>query len=805
MNMFDRLATPPPELIWGLVSRGLGLVFLVSFASLLVQILPIAGRHGLLPIHDALRAVERDFPTRKRWLYFPSLLWLNASDNTLRALGWFGIVAASSIIVGGPHTPWAFAVCYAIYLSLDRAMTLIYPWDAVLFESGFWGMFLPATQLLPSVSAVAAPLPAVAWVYRLLVFRVMFGFGKHKFVGTTAQDAGFLRGFLANQPLPTYLGWASQKLPLGFLKLVLFGMFLVEIPLQFAVFFPGPWSAFAATISIALMLAIWLTGNFGYFNLVMIVAALSWFDTDTAQRFSLRGLFAPGAPLLVHALFVLHTWLALMALPFNSFCTHTWTLWSLWTRIRPPFWTWLVVSVRALSPLRLAHAYGVFPPQSPAPARMTPVGEVSWDGAHWYTLSNRFSPTQATSPPRFCAPHHERFDQAVVYEGIGLNEMSVFRNAVGRWDPYGHGGVPAPLMLLHRVLAGSAPGERFYDRSLERQQGRPRFARVRTHMLEPSSLAELRSSGKWWTSTLVGPHFPPMTLEDGFWDAPLPPPELWHFDDVIWLRRSRLGALMQRSAAGEDPHGLVRDGAVELELEDLKLFWDVWLPGVGTRHRTDWVGLRSTVEGMRKEYGRSRLYRFERIANRYAIFLLARLEPLFMDGGIKALFGRAKATLDVKTIYHLRLLTHHIVAQGRQLYDAVMAEPTLALEQAERMTMFTGNTFHALFRYEALVYQSQKVRLLLALTKQIGRREPSEKQRQSRRGFEELAERSFGAIDLVEFLKTQFTSVEDVLDIPECWPRFKLTREAEVVRVGGPRDQQVVEEAERALEPPVES
>lgn len=119
-------------------------------------------------------------------------------------------------------------------------MVLIYPWDCLLFEAGFWAIFLPATRVLPSLGCVAAPLPALAWVYRLLVFRVIFGFGKHKFAGVTRQDFGFLKSFFINQPLPTPVGWRVQKLPMSAQKLSLLGMFLVEVPLPFAVCFPGP-------------------------------------------------------------------------------------------------------------------------------------------------------------------------------------------------------------------------------------------------------------------------------------------------------------------------------------------------------------------------------------------------------------------------------------------------------------------------------------------------------------------------------------------------------------------------------------
>jgi hypothetical protein len=99
-----------------------------------------------------------------------------------------------------------------------------------------------STRLLPDVHSVAAPLPAVVWVYRLLVFRVILGFGKHKFTGTTPQDIGFLKGFLVNQPLPTIPGWWSQKLPMWLLRVGLWSMFVVEVLMPGVAFFPGKWS-----------------------------------------------------------------------------------------------------------------------------------------------------------------------------------------------------------------------------------------------------------------------------------------------------------------------------------------------------------------------------------------------------------------------------------------------------------------------------------------------------------------------------------------------------------------------------------
>jgi hypothetical protein len=56
----------------------------------------------------------------------------------------------------------------------------------------------------------------------------------------------------------------------------------------------------------------------------------------------------------------------------------------------------------------------------------------------------------------------------------------------GRWDPYGFGGVPVAERLLHRVLSGGAPGDRFYERELERKRGAPLAIRVSRKVARPS-------------------------------------------------------------------------------------------------------------------------------------------------------------------------------------------------------------------------------------------------------------------------------------------------------------------------------
>jgi hypothetical protein len=766
------LAQPEPELVWGLVARGVGLSFLIAFCSLAPQVLPIAGRAGLLPIAEALRAQARDFAGWRRFAYFPTLLWVNASDRSLLALVGIGVASASSIIMGGPHTPYAFALCWLAYLSLDRALTLIYPWDALLLEAGFWGIFLPEALLLPDFACVSAPNAPTAWAFRLLAFRVLFGFGKHKFAGSKPQDRGFLRGFLVSQPLPTYLGLLAHRAPLAVHVLALYGLFVVEVVAPFTVFFPGPFTTLSAYAVLALMLAIHSFGSYGHFNWILSAVVLSWLDHASARQLTLASLATPAG-----VVFAAHSGIALLALPFNTFCAFTWTLWAPWRRIPVAPLRWLITLARWLAPFRLVHPYGVFPPQSPPSARFAPVAEVTWDGEHWHELQHRFWPSHERSKPRLCAPHHDRFEQAIVYESIGLNEQSLFRGVVGRWDPYGHGGVSAARRLLHSILAGGAPGQAIYDRSLERQHGSPRAIRVRMHLLEPAPPAE-HARDVYWKRELIGPNIPAQTLQDMFVEHPLPPPELWHFEDVVWLYRSRLGRAMRAVQRSESPHALIAQDAPELAAE-VEAFWSELVPQL---RAADFTDLRARVEALRSQFGRERLYAFERIAGRYSALLFARLDPTFEAAGVGGYLKPGPQALGVDSLYELRLLTHHIIAQGRSAYDAVIAEPASASEHAAAMNGFSAHSLQAIFRYDWLVYECQKLRLLETVLQIQGRTPLTARGELTRVKNEALAKRVFGALTAVEFLKGQLQGSEHA-DIAENWPRFSFDERAEVIRI----------------------
>src|SRR5437899_9788834 len=94
------LPPPPPPRPACLLSRWLflrllGVVYLLAFVSLALQITGLVGEHGILP--------ARTFLERAHALYggaayrlFPTLCWLvGGGDGTLRALCWGGAVLRS--------------------------------------------------------------------------------------------------------------------------------------------------------------------------------------------------------------------------------------------------------------------------------------------------------------------------------------------------------------------------------------------------------------------------------------------------------------------------------------------------------------------------------------------------------------------------------------------------------------------------------------------------------------------------------------------------------------------------------------
>jgi hypothetical protein len=696
-----------PLLCWGLYQHGLGLVFLISFWSLAGQTVTVAGQHaGVGSIARRLAKIREDFPTWRRYLYFPTPLWLNPSDNALRAVPLIGLGFAALVLYGGAYSRWALLGCYLSYLTLDMPMGFVFPWDSLLFESTVLSLFLSGSHALPNLTALATPAPSLTWAYRLLVFRVMFGFGKQKFLGSRPKDLAYLRGFLLYQPLLSPAAWYGQKLPLPLLKAGVLFMFLAEIPLPFGAFFPGWPSALCAYATIALMLGIWLTGNFGYFSLLTIVACLPLFDAVTPARFALSQTFASGAPIITNLFVIVHTFGTDMVFPFSSWLAQSWSLWSSWYRL-PRFVQPIFEFFRWMQPLRWLHPYGVFPPNNQPGAKIGLLPEVSWDGEHWHELEFKYAPSNERSRPHFLAPYHPRGDQAIVYDTFGLNANSLMSGLAGPWDPYYYASRAPAFEFCHKLLEST---HNDLARTVDGQvhSTPPIASRITTVMLEPTSVAELRRTGRWWKRTYIGPHVPTHRRDPDYWSDAFGEPELWHFEAIFWRRRSRFHELMERSRQGtEDPLALAIWDQ-QLTAADVARFWDELMPLFETVDRTHFDSLPALVGTLNQRFDRRERRVFMRLLGRFSMILVARFEPQY-------LYRRWNPPLPAETYMHLWLLAHHIIAQGRDTYLHALAHPETWPTQLASMNNPSGLYLLSAFRFDDMCFEAQKLRLIDAV------------------------------------------------------------------------------------------
>ena len=544
-----------PLLAWGVLTRGLGVVYAIAFASIAVQIRGLAGRDGMSPFAPMMQQMAHDFPGWRRLLYFPTLLWLTGGgDAALVGLPVAGVGFGLAAAYGGAASPLALAACWATLRSLDLPVGLLYPWDSLLLEAGALATLLPPLPPLTSaVAAAAAPHPWVGFAFRWLLFRLMVGFGKKKFVGTSLKHSCYVKNFLIGQPIPSPIGWLAYRAPLPLFQAALVVMFVVECVAPFFLFAGGAYRQGAALLIAALMVGIQAGGNFGHFNLLTIVLCAGSLDGGASAWAPLPPLGPTEAALRVAV--GLHTLLSLFFLPFDSWCATGWAHWPEIALARKAWVRALVGGCRAAADARVLHSYGVFPPASNPPMRFAPALEGSLDGVTWRRYEWKWLPSSPSSSPRFVAPHHPRLDHSLFYTSFGTGPDN-FLATINAPRPYGL----SHHSMLHRLGARLLDGAPLPVRRLFRHDPfpptgpPPRFVRVRLLLLRPHDLGDAASTGGWWAESEVDAvHMPTLSASpvEGVESEPPPPlrqppphhlgarhPVLFHPDlMVVWRQR----------------------------------------------------------------------------------------------------------------------------------------------------------------------------------------------------------------------------------------------------------------------------
>ncbi|HEY8665203.1 MAG TPA: lipase maturation factor family protein, partial [Tepidisphaeraceae bacterium] len=260
--------------------RLLGVIYLIAFLSLGVQMDGLIGSKGILPAAEFIGTFQRGYGNALFWRV-PTLCWFNCSDGFLHLLCWGG-AALAVLLIAGIAPAVTTALLWICYLSLVHVgqVFLGYQWDALLLETGFLAIFFAPWVWWSRPGHQPRTSRTIFLLQRLLLFRLMFFSGMAKLLSgdATWRQWRALDYHYQTQPLPTWVGWYAHQLPAGIHQLSVGIMFVIELIIPFLYFMPRRLRMAGFWWTMTLQVLIALTGNYGFFNLLAIVLCVPLLD-----------------------------------------------------------------------------------------------------------------------------------------------------------------------------------------------------------------------------------------------------------------------------------------------------------------------------------------------------------------------------------------------------------------------------------------------------------------------------------------------------------------------------------------------
>lgn len=464
------------------LERGLGVIYLIACLSLWVQIHGLIGSRGILPIADVHRMVEQRAGDEK-YRVFPTLTWLAHDDN---ALHWFcGAGCALAVLAILRLAPkFVFLSLWMLYFSLTTAgqTFLAFQWDMLLLETGLLTMLLAPWRLWPNSAREAPPSRVVLWLFRLLLFRLMFlsGVTKLAWKDPCWSDLTALTYHYWTQCIPNPIAWYVHQWPLWFHQFCCAAMFVIEIGVPFLMFLPGRPRRLCFHLQVLLQLTIIATGNYGYFNLLTILLCFSLLD-DASLAKIFRWPFWKRE--VAQATFRRPPWLrSVLTVPLGVYFTAIGVLLIYDTSTRHEKLTqdqrriilWMSSNTKSL------NSYGLF--RVMTRERREIVLEGSHDGREWLEYEFKYKPGDPGRRPPFVAPHQPRLDWQMWFAALGPHNSP--RNAwFHRFLARVHEGSPPVFALLEK--------NPFPDRP-------PKFLRAVIYDYHFTDAKTRAETGHWW-------------------------------------------------------------------------------------------------------------------------------------------------------------------------------------------------------------------------------------------------------------------------------------------------------------------
>jgi len=469
--------------------RALGLIFLIAFVSLWVQIDGLIGSNGITPVSEFLSAARQQLDDRALSI-LPTLCWFNSSDAFLHFLCGSGAVF-SVLLICGIAPAWSLVALVTFYLSLTIAgqTFLSFQWDILLVETGFLAILLAPWRLWWTRKNEPRISRAGIFLLKLLLFKLILMSGAVKL--TSGDDCWWdLRALdyhYWSQPLPNVIAWWADQHPEWFKEFSVAFCLVVELIVPFLIWSPRRLRLLACSLLIFLQLAIAATGNYNFFNLLTIALCVLLIDDAVFRRKSPPVTdhcckFVDRLSICVATIVIIFT------LPLNARL--------IYSAFKPEEeWSPLLGSVYARAEsFRIVNGYGLF--RVMTKDRKEIIIEGSADGIDWQSYEFKWKPGGVKRAPGWCAPHQPRLDWQMWFAALGSY----------RQNPWF---VQTVIALLHgkpRVAA------LFEENPFP--ESPPRYVRATLYRYRFTSAEEHRQTGAWWKRQALGEYLPSVSLED---------------------------------------------------------------------------------------------------------------------------------------------------------------------------------------------------------------------------------------------------------------------------------------------------
>jgi hypothetical protein len=388
------------------ILRLLGAVYAIAFLATILQIIPLIGEHGLLPVGVFIRRIIESIGVSSAFFHLPSFFWINHSDTALLTLAWLGFILSLIVTAGFANAPM-LTVLWMLYMSFVNIGQewYGYGWEIQLLETGFLAIFLcPLVDARPFPKR-EPPMPVIV-LFRWLICRIMLGAGLIKLRGDVIWRNGTaLYYHFETQPLPGPLSRWFHFLPRVVLRFGVWYNWLAELIAPFFVFWPRIARHIAGVIIIALQLILILSGNLSFLNYLTVIPALACFDDAFWARLLPKTLVRKAHTAITNAE------------PSRPMIITTWVITALicLLSIQPIFNLFSPGQIMNTSydPLNLVNTYGAF--GSVGQERLNVVFQgtmdsIPTDSAHWTDYPYKGLPDALDKRPPQVAPYQLRLD-----------------------------------------------------------------------------------------------------------------------------------------------------------------------------------------------------------------------------------------------------------------------------------------------------------------------------------------------------------------------------------------------------------